>query len=144
MGSSPAGIEFEAQICRQHDAFPFYQSELLLCPIVNSSLIKWFNIDPHEWAVEVGYSVGRCGADRFTCLLVFLSGSPTSLGPSMPFKYPCMVHMLSSPNTSPIIVRVSIALFSRFALTLMLTGCSFVRSITKSHQARYTTPNKRM
>jgi hypothetical protein len=27
---------------------------------------------------------------------------------------------------------------------LMLTGCSFVRSITKSHQARYTTPNKRM
>jgi hypothetical protein len=48
--------------------------------------------------------------------------------------------MLSSPNACLIIARVSVSLFPRFA---QICFCSFVESIVKSHQAGYTTPNKR-
>jgi hypothetical protein len=50
--------------------------------------------------------------------------------------------LLSSPNACLIIARVSVALFPRFAQNLTYTRRSCVRSIAKSHQARYTTPNK--
>jgi hypothetical protein len=49
---------------------------------------------------------------------------------------------LSSPNAL-IIFTVSVAFFPGFSQKLMHTHCSFVESIAKSHQARYTTPNKR-
>jgi hypothetical protein len=48
--------------------------------------------------------------------------------------------MLSSPNACLIISEVSFALFPRFAQIVCTLA---VRSIAKSHQARYTTPNKR-
>jgi hypothetical protein len=40
------------------------------------------------------------------------------------------------------IVKVSVALFPRFAQNLMHIRCSFVASIAKSHVARYTIPHK--
>jgi hypothetical protein len=51
--------------------------------------------------------------------------------------------MLSYPSSYLFIVRVSVVLFQRFSRNLMHIHCSFVGSIEKSHQARYTTPNKR-
>jgi hypothetical protein len=45
-----------------------------------------------------------------------------------------------SPNSCLIIARVSITLFRDFIHKILC--CLFVKSFAKSHQARYTTPNK--
>jgi hypothetical protein len=50
--------------------------------------------------------------------------------------------MLSSPNARLIVARVSVAHFPRFAQNVMHIQRRFVGSIAKSHQARYTAPNK--
>jgi hypothetical protein len=42
--------------------------------------------------LQVGYSVGRCGADGSTCVLVFVGACPTGLTPNMAFKHPCTAH----------------------------------------------------
>jgi hypothetical protein len=70
----------------------------------------------------------------------WLCCSPVSLfSVSVNLDFPCTDHAFF-PNSCLIIARISFALFPRFAQNWC---CSFVGSIAKSHQARYTTANKR-
>jgi hypothetical protein len=116
---------------------------LLACPITNSNLIsKVLNGSTSNITNELlkfGNSVGLVGLP--VCWL-----SSMDVWPAL--NQACHSNtrvwlMLSSPNACLIIARVSVTLFLRFAQNLMHTRCSLVGAITKSHQARYTTPNKR-
>jgi hypothetical protein len=116
-------------------------SNLLACRITNSDLISKVSngstsILTNE-LLKYGYSVGCCGADKPTCVLVILNECPTGLNRAGHSNTRVqLVH--SSPNMFPIIVRVSIALFPRFVQNLIHTRCSFVKSIMKLHRVRYT------
>jgi hypothetical protein len=64
----------------------FSCKDVLACPITNSDLInKVLNgltsILMNE-LLKYGYSVGRCGADGPTCMLVIFNGCPTSPEPT--------------------------------------------------------------
>jgi hypothetical protein len=83
--------------------------------------------------LNLGYSVGRCGADVPTCVLVILNESPTS--PELRCHSNTLVQlMLSSLNSYLIIARVSIALFPRFAQNLTLFLCLIYREIASGQK----------
>jgi hypothetical protein len=110
----------------------FSSRDLLACPVTNSDLIsKVLNgltsVVTNE-LLKFGCSVGHCGVDGPTSMLLIFNGYPNIPEPTH------VQFMQTSLNAYPTIDRVSIA------QNLML----FVGSIAKSHQARYVTPNKRM
>jgi hypothetical protein len=122
----------------------FSSQNPLACPITNSDLVsKVLNGSTSILTNELLKFATVTG-------VVQLMGLPVCLSSSMDVRpdlnRACHSNtrlrlMLSSPNAC--LIRVSVALFPRFAQNLIHTRYSFVGSIAKSHHTRYTTPNKR-
>jgi hypothetical protein len=88
-----------------------------------------------------------CGIGCFTCQYESFASSSLNIKENDQHALDFVPHlsnthvllMLSSLNTCLIISRVSVSIFLTFAQNLIHIRCSFVRSIKKSHQARYMT-----
>jgi hypothetical protein len=125
-----------ANIWQRIDACPISQN-WLPCPTINSDIIS---------RVLNGLMLIVSGYLELMVLPLFWS-STKDIWLALNWvchSSTCVQVMLSSLNARLISAMVSVSLFQRSAQNLMHTHCSFVVFFLKLHQARYTTPNKRM